>query len=201
MDIIFECLTKWLAPVLSFTAEEAWLSRYPDSQGSIHLELFPELPFLWNDPKLSKKYDGLRAIRKVLTGAIEVARANKVMGSSLQADVKLYINVNKKNFSDSSTLWSTPNGDVSLNVDGQTVFFEDVFAEDIDWAELSITSNAELVKGPVPEGAYPIPYEQNMGVVVTLADGNKCERCWRVLPEVKTDLCQRCTKVVEGMEG
>jgi isoleucyl-tRNA synthetase len=201
MDITFDCLVKWLSPVLCFTAEEAWLSRYPHEKGSVHLEIFPELPFMWDAPELAKKYEGLRAIRKVMTGALEVARASKVIGSSLQASVKLFINVNAKKFSDSSILMSTPSGSVSLSVDGQAFFFEDVFSGDIDLAELSITSQVELIKGPVPEGAFIIEGEQDIGVLVTPATGHKCERCWKVLPEVVTDLCKRCTTVVEKLEG
>ncbi|MBP9692687.1 MAG: isoleucine--tRNA ligase, partial [Alphaproteobacteria bacterium] len=90
MDIVFECLTKWLAPVLCFTAEEAWLSRYPNKE-SVHLELFSGLPFLWDAPTLAKKYEGLRDIRKVMTGALEVARASKQIGSSLQAQLRLIL--------------------------------------------------------------------------------------------------------------
>lgn len=172
MDIIFECLTKWLAPVLCFTAEEAWLNRYPETQGSVHLELFPELPFMWDAPSLAKKYEGLRDIRRVMTGALEVARASKVIGSSLQGTIKLYVNSSLKNF-----------------------------IKEVDLAELSITSAVEVVEGPVPENAFTLEDTPKVGVVVTLASGNKCERCWKVLPEVTTDLCKRCENVVEGLEG
>ncbi|HUX79996.1 MAG TPA: isoleucine--tRNA ligase, partial [Alphaproteobacteria bacterium] len=67
MDLVFECLTNWLAPVLCFTAEETWLTRYPSQKGSVHLEYFPSLPFTWNAPDLAEKYEGLRNIRKVMT--------------------------------------------------------------------------------------------------------------------------------------
>lgn len=173
MDITFDCLVKWLAPVLSFTAEEAWLSRYPGAQGSVHLETFPALPFMWDVPELAIKYEGLREIRKVMTGALEVARASKVIGSSLQASIKLFL-------------------DSSLNS----------YIEDVDLAELSITSEVEVVKGPIPEDAFTLVELPNVGVLVTLASGEKCNRCWKVLPEVGTveaypDLCQRCSSVVE----
>ncbi|MBA3813297.1 MAG: isoleucine--tRNA ligase [Alphaproteobacteria bacterium] len=176
MDITFDCLVKWLSPVLCFTAEEAWLSRYPQSQGSVHLETFPELPFKWNALELGRKYDGLRAIRKLMTGALEVARASKVFGSSLQAKVTLFIDSSHK-----------------------------VFIQNVDLAELSITSDVEVIEGPVPEGAFMLDETPNMGVRVTLASGNKCNRCWRVLPEVGTveitpDLCCRCGTVVERMD-
>lgn len=169
MDIIFECLTKWLAPVLCFTAEEAWLSRYGAAKGkeSVHLELFPELPFAWDAPELAKKYEGLRNIRKVMTGALEVARALKVMGSSLQAHVTVFIDPSQA-----------------------------PFIQGVDLAELSITSSVEVLKGAFPDNAFTLEEAPGIGVLVTLASGEKCERCWKILPEVEVDLCQRCAGVV-----
>lgn len=174
MDITFDCLTKWLAPVLCFTAEEAWLSRRPQQGQSVHLETFPELPFAWDSPSLDAKYAGLRDIRKVLTGALEVARASKQIGSSLQATVKLFIDPSHS-----------------------------AFVKDVDLAELSITSGVETIEGPAPEGAFTLEDVLGVGVVVALADGNKCDRCWKVLPEVGTveaypELCHRCASVVEN---
>lgn len=176
MDITFDCLTKWLSPVLCFTAEEAWLSRYPSPEGSVHLETFPELPFMWDAPSLAKKYDGLRTIRKVMTGALEVARASKQIGSSLQATVKLFID---------SSLTS--------------------FIKGVDLAELSITSGVEVIEGPVPVDAFTLEDTPNLGVVVTLASGDKCNRCWKVLSEVGTiedypDLCHRCASVISSAQ-
>ena len=174
MNLTFECLTKWLAPVLCFTAEEAWLSRYPHSTESIHAELFPALPFAWNAPQLVEKYEGLRTIRKVMTGALEVARASKQIGSSLQAHVEIYLNASLKPFID-----------------------------DIDLAEISITSHAKVFESHVfPDNAFILEEAPGIGVIVTAASGEKCARCWKILPEVGTieafsDLCQRCAEVVE----
>lgn len=176
MDITFDCLTKWLAPVLCFTAEEAWLSRYSMITGkeSVHLETFPELPFAWDAPTLAKKYEGLRNIRKVMTGALEVARASKEIGSSLQANIKVFMDPSFK-----------------------------AFIKDVDLAELSITSEVEVMEGPISEKAFTIEDVPGIGVQVILASGDKCNRCWKILPEVGTieaysDLCKRCTAVVEG---
>lgn len=179
MDITFDCLTKWLAPVLCFTAEEAWLSRYSMNTGkeSVHLETFPELPFAWDAPTLAKKYEGLRNIRKVMTGALEVARASKEIGSSLQANIKVFMDPSFK-----------------------------AFIKDVDLAELSITSEVEVMEGPIPEKAFKIEDVPGIGVQVILASGDKCNRCWKILPEVGTleahpDLCKRCGTVVGGMDG
>ena len=75
---------KWLAPMLPFTMEEAWLDRRPDAQ-SVHLEQFPELPADWRDDALAEKWRKVRQVRRVVTGALEIERAKKVIGSSLEA--------------------------------------------------------------------------------------------------------------------
>jgi isoleucyl-tRNA synthetase len=173
MDILFECLTKWLAPVLCFTAEEAWLSRYPSKNGSIHLEIFPSLPFTWVAPSLAKKYEGLRNIRKVMTGALEVARASKQIGSSLQAQLKLMLN---------PSLMS--------------------FIEGVDLAELSITSHVEVHTAHILNEGFMLEEVPGVSVLVSPAAGEKCARCWKVLPEVSQveafpDLCHRCAQAVE----
>jgi isoleucyl-tRNA synthetase len=168
MDIVFECLMKWLAPVLCFTAEEAWLTRYPSEKGSVHLELFPTSPYLWNNPELAKKIEALRNIRKVMTGAIEVARNSKLIGSSLQAQLTLFL-------------------DPSLSS----------FIKDVDLAELSITSAVELKEESAPTDAFTLEDVDGVAVKVTLATGEKCVRCWKILPNVE-ELCCRCATVVES---
>jgi isoleucyl-tRNA synthetase len=91
LDHLHRCLTTWLAPVLCFTAEEAWCARFGDDT-SVHLELFPDLPATWHDPALAAKWDTIRAIRRRITGPIEDARKANAIGSSLQAAVELPLN-------------------------------------------------------------------------------------------------------------
>ncbi len=166
MDRTFDCLCRWLAPILCFTAEEAWLARHGDAPGrSVHLEQFPEVPEAWLDPDLAARWDRLRELRRVATGALELERAAKRIGSSLQAAVEIFA--------------PAPVGDVDL-------------------AELCITSAATLRVGPPPEDAFTLPEVPGVGVRVGLADGARCERCWRVLPEVHDELCRRCAAVVGG---
>jgi isoleucyl-tRNA synthetase len=173
MNFIFECLTSWLSPVLCFTSEEAWLARYPNHKGSIHTELFPSLSFEWNSPELAQKYEGLRDVRKVMTGALEVARASKQIGSSLQAQVEVFLN---------------PSYMPHL--------------EGVDLAELSITSKAVIVDThTLPENGFQLEDVPHVVVLVNPAFGEKCARCWKVLPEVGEiknfpDLCGRCADVV-----
>jgi isoleucyl-tRNA synthetase len=174
MDRTFDCLCRWLAPILCFTAEEAWLARHGDAPGrSVHLELFPEVPAIWHDPALGERWAKLREVRRVVTGALEVERAQKRIGSSLQAAVTVYV----------------PEPLLSALKEG-------------DLAELCITSAATAEAGTPPAGAFMLPDVPAIGVVVSPAAGARCERCWRVLPEVghvhsHDDLCRRCADVID----
>jgi isoleucyl-tRNA synthetase len=169
LDRLFDCLTRWLAPVLCFTAEEAWLARHGDAPGSsVHLALFPEVPAAWRDDALAAKWSRIRELRRVVTGAIEIARAQKVLGASLQADAEIV--------ADESYLAALA---------------------DVDLPEVCITSSGTLRAGTPPEGFFTLPDVAGVGVRVGLAAGEKCQRCWRVLPEVGSipahpDLCIRC---------
>ena len=62
MDLLFTCLSRWLAPFLSFTAEEAYLARHPETSGSVHLEQFPDLPETWRDERSRGALERLSAI-------------------------------------------------------------------------------------------------------------------------------------------
>ena len=88
LDHLHRCLTVWLAPVLCFTAEEAWCARFGEDK-SVHLELFPALPPEWRDDALAAKWEDLRLGRAELTRRLELARQQGVIGSSLQARIDL----------------------------------------------------------------------------------------------------------------
>jgi isoleucyl-tRNA synthetase len=170
MDHIFNCLVHWLAPALSFTAEEAWLTRYgQETENSIHLQTFPTIPVEWYDASLDNYWTQIRQVRSVITGALEVERAAKTIGSSLQAHVAVYVSA-----------------DIANMLKG------------IDLAELAITSSASLIVAQKPASAFELESVDNVGVVVNIAEGQKCVRCWKVLPEVlnsETDICHRCHEV------
>ena len=154
IDEIFKATTLWLAPILSFTAEEAWLSRYPDKEtsgGSVHLEEFPLISRLWRNEAVDEKWDQVRRVRRVVTGALEIERAEKRIGSSLEAAPKIYI------------------ADAALR---------DVLSG-VDLAEVCITSGAELIAGEAPDGAFKLPDVPGVGVVSGRAAGKKCARSWR----------------------
>ncbi len=173
LDRIFDCLTAWLAPFLCFTAEEAWLARpRGGDDASVHERLFPVLPQDWRDEALAAKWEIVRRLRRVVTGAIEVERAANRLGASLQAHPVVYANEEFRQA-----------------------------AQGIDLAELCITSAAELTEAPAPENAYRLPDVEGVAVVVQRARGEKCERCWQVLPEVGTiadapGVCGRCADAV-----
>jgi isoleucyl-tRNA synthetase len=159
IEELFRATVVWLAPMLPFTAEESWLSRYPSPEGSVHLELFPELPAAWRDDALAEKWRKVRTVRRVITGAIEIERAQKRIGSSLEAAPVVYV--------------ADP----------------DLFAAllDIDLAEIAITSAATLVEGDGPPDAFRLDDVKGVAVEVRLAEGTKCARSWKILPSVGSD--------------
>ncbi len=169
LDEIFSCLTAWLAPILCFTAEEAWLERTGDDpENSVHLRVFPDIPESWRDDVLAAKWDTVRRVRRVVTGALEIERAEKRIGSSLQGAPTLY-------------------------VDRQT---QAVLA-DVDMAEIAITSALAVDVGEAPEGAFVLDDVAGVGVVPGVAKGAKCVRCYQVRDDVSEDgICARCTTSV-----
>ena len=174
MKEVLDRLTAWIAPVCVFTSEEVFLARNPDTDGSIHLTTFPETPSDWRDEALGEKWKKVRAVRRVVTGALEVERREKRIGASLEAAPVVYV----------------ADADLRAAYDG------------LDAAELFITSGATLTGDAPPDGAFRLEGESaDVAVVPAKADGGKCQRCWRILPEVGTvpshdDLCQRCADVV-----
>ncbi len=172
LDQLFHCLVRWLAPVLVFTAEEAWLCRYPSQEqegGSVHLERFPELPESWRDPELAGRWERIRRIRRVVTGALEVARKERRIGSSLEARPVVYLGAEDR-----------------------------ALVEPVDLAELAITSGIVYGSGEPPAEAFRLEEVPGVAVVSALASGRKCARCWRILEEVdeQSELCRRCRDVV-----
>jgi isoleucyl-tRNA synthetase len=159
LDQLFRCTVIWLAPILCFTAEEAWLLRSGADAASVHLELFPDVPKSWRDERLADKWRKIRMVRRVVTGALEIERAHKRIGSSLEAAPVIYI------------------------ID------PDLFASlvDVDMAEISITSGATIVQGEGPEHAFRLPDVPGVAVEPRPAAGRKCARSWKILPNVGAD--------------
>ncbi|MGA8946992.1 MAG: class I tRNA ligase family protein, partial [Pseudolabrys sp.] len=159
LDQLFRCTVTWLAPMLCFTAEEAWLSRYGDAAKSVHLEMFPEVPALWRDDELADKWRKIRAVRRVVTGALEIERAQKRIGSSLEAHPIVHVSNEE--------------------------LYEAVV--DCDLAEACITSAATLVRDERLGGAFHLPEVEGVAVVPNLAEGKKCARSWKILTTIGAD--------------
>ncbi len=81
--VIFDAMTRWLAPILPFTMEETWASA--GNETSVHLELFAEIPAEWRDDALEAEWNKVKRVRRVVLGAIEVERREKRIRSSLEA--------------------------------------------------------------------------------------------------------------------
>jgi isoleucyl-tRNA synthetase len=151
IEHIFRAVTVWLAPVLVFTTEEVWSAR-DAAHRSIHLEQFPAIPTAWRDDQLATTWETIRLLRLAVTGAIEIARAEKQIGSSLEAAPRVYL--------------SNPEHLKAL--------------EGVDFAEVCITSDIAIEFGtPIPESAFRLAEAPDVGVVVEPARGIKCARSWR----------------------
>jgi isoleucyl-tRNA synthetase len=158
IEEIFRAVTLWLAPILVFTAEESWLSRYPDAE-SVHLETFPEIPVAWQDEALAARWSTIRKVRRVVTGALEIERAQKRIGSSLEAAPHVYIA--DKDLSD--------------------------LVRSVDFADICITSAITIIDGEAPADAFRLDDVHGVAVVSARAEGQKCARSWRYSTEVGTD--------------
>jgi isoleucyl-tRNA synthetase len=159
LDHLFRCTVTWLAPMLCFTAEEAWMSRYGADASSVHLELFPDVPASWRNDRLADRWRKIRAVRRVVTGALEIERAQKRIGSSLEAHPIVHI--------------------------ANEELFEAAAACDL--AEVCITSAATLVEGEGPAEAFRLPDVTGVAVVPNLAEGTKCARSWKILTTIGAD--------------
>ncbi|MBK5927757.1 isoleucine--tRNA ligase [Rhodobaculum claviforme] len=168
LDLLFHRLTTWLAPILVFTMEDVWLSRFPSDDDSVHLQDIPDTPADWHDAGLAAKWSGIRQARRVVTAALEVQRRDKVIGASLEAAPMVHIH-------DSDVL-------AALRT--------------VDFADLCITSDITLSGDPIPQEAFRLPEVPGIGVVFEKAEGQKCQRCWKILPDVgrhtHPGTCARC---------
>jgi isoleucyl-tRNA synthetase len=158
---LFERLTTWLAPMLPFTMEEAWLECYPDAE-SVHLEQFRQTPAEWKNEALAEKWKKVRQVRRVVTGALEIERAKKTIGSSLEAVPVVYM--------DNTAL--------------------EAAIGDVDMAEMAITSDLVISHESAPADAFRLDDVAGVAVVVKKAAERgltKCARSWRYTADVGSD--------------
>ncbi len=170
LDILFHRLTTWLAPMLVFTMEDVWLQRFPGAESSVHMQDFPATPD-WRDAALAARWETLRKVRRVVTGAIEVERTAKVIGASLEAAPTVYVDADTKALLDS-----------------------------VDFADICITSALTVADSTAPEAAFTLPDVAGVSVTFAKADGEKCQRCWKILPDVGSHghegVCGRCDEAL-----
>jgi isoleucyl-tRNA synthetase len=159
VDEIFTRVTRWLAPILAFTCEEAWLARHPSADGSVHIETFPETPANWRDETLAAKWRVIRNVRRVVTGALEIERAQKRIGSALEAAPLVHI------------------------VDDATR----AVVESVDFAEVCITSGLTIAAGEGPAEAFRLDDAPGIAVTPQRASGVKCARSWRYFDPASAD--------------
>ncbi|WP_209505473.1 MULTISPECIES: isoleucine--tRNA ligase [unclassified Ruegeria] len=172
LDILFHRLTTWLAPVLVFTMEEVWLERFSGDDSSVHLVDFPDTPADWRDAELEANMAKVRRVRRAVTAALEIQRQDKVIGSSLEAAPIVHVD------------------------DGDT---RDLLATfDVD--DMCITSGLTVTGDPAPAEAFRVPEIEGVAVVFEKAEGEKCQRCWKILPDVNrhthTGVCRRCDEAL-----
>ncbi len=167
LDALYARLTTWLAPILTFTMEEVWLERN-GADTSVHLVDFPDTPDAWRNDVLAARAETVRAVRRVVTGALEEQRTGKVIGSSLEAAPVVYLSPE----------------------------LAAVITDPATFADLCITSQITIVEGAAPEGAFTLDDVTGVGVVFAMSQGEKCARCWKILPDVGTHshagVCGRC---------
>jgi isoleucyl-tRNA synthetase len=157
MDLVFERLVVWLSPILAFTAEEAWTTRFPEA-GALAFRTFPETPDSWRDEAAAGAWGTALAVRRVVTGALEVARRDKLIGASLDAHVDIYAD---------GFVWP--------------------FGPDMPPEDVMITSGAAIKGGSAPDGAFRLADDPNLAVAVRRAEGAKCARSWKISPDVGAD--------------
>ncbi|KAF0676607.1 isoleucine--tRNA ligase [Profundibacterium mesophilum] len=176
LGAIYDRLIPWLAPILTFTTEEVWLERHKDAGASVHLADMPATPEDWRDDALAERMGRVRSVRRVVTGALEEKRRDKTIGASLEAAPVVYLA-----------------DELARAVSDPATF-----------ADLCITSGITLSTNTAPEGAFTLEGVEGVAVVFDEADGAKCQRCWKILPDVGThahpDVCGRCDAALAEIE-
>ncbi len=168
LNFIFEYIVRWLAPSLSFTCEEAWKAK--GNKSSIHLEDFLETPNDFKNTNIANKWNIIKNIRKVITGALEKKRADKIIGSSLESHVKIFLTDDIKN-------------EVS----------------DINFDEIAITSSFEILDFKNSNNNFSLEEVKGVNVEITKVSGSKCERCWKYQSNLTAkNLCNRCEEIIKS---
>ena len=159
VDAICDAVLKWLAPILVFTTDEAWAMFRPNGAPSVHVEIFPQGLGAWRDDALAERWRKIRRVRAVVTGALEIERANKTIGASLEAAPIVHVS----------------DADLRAALDG------------VDFAEVCITSGVDIRADEGPADAFRLPDVSGVAVAPVKAQGRKCARSWKISPLVGAD--------------
>lgn len=164
LEVLLDTLTSWLAAYIPFTSEETWNAKGPNvltqyNLQTVHQKTYPELSATWHNLQVESDWETLRNIRRVVTGAIEIERAEKRLGSSLEAHPFLFLNND----------------------------YEQKLSANMDWSELAITSQFTIIHGEPSAEAFKLDDVKDVGVVVQKAKGEKCQRSWKILTDVGAD--------------
>ena len=166
--IIFNHLIRWLAPSLVFTCEEAWKAY--GNKTSIHLEQFLKVDKIYKNDLIAKKWNNIKDIRKVITGALEKKRADKTIGSSLEAHINIYLSKEIKSI-----------------------------VSNVDMSEIAITSSSSIITEKKPISGFNLEDIKDVVIEVEKAKGEKCNRCWKYSVKINTNnICERCSESIEG---
>ena len=160
VELLFRSTVTWLAPMLPFTTDETWATRYGEDVKSVHLEDFVNPDSAWEDNELAERWEKIRKVRRVVTGALEIERAEKRIGSSLEAAPTVYI----------------ANAELAGALEGVA-----------DFEDMCITSAIQIVAGEGPVEAFTMDDVAGVRVVPDLAEGKKCARSWRISKDVGSD--------------
>ena len=143
---------KWFAPILSFTTEEIFQILNKEKKSSVHLEDFPDIPAKWENKKIFEKWEKLKIVRNVANAGMEVKRASKDIGSSLEADIEVHLS------------------EEYLKL-----------VKDINLSEFFITSNAKAKNMTNSDKFFKLEGINDIAVSVKKSAGEKCSRCWKIL--------------------
>ena len=168
LDILFNHLLTLLAPILCFTAEEAWQSRL-GKDTSVHNQNFPKVNDSWKNSEIFSKWEHLKLIRKAVNGAIEIERKNKLLGSSLEASVEIY--------------FKDKDGINKINVN--------------DLENICIVSKLSITQANNVEDYFQLNELADVGIKIKKVSGEKCNRCWKYFDKLNHNICQRCNDAIK----
>ena len=161
LNVLINFLLKWFSPILAFTSEEAYQVIKNKKYKSIHLQDFPVIPFMWNNSEIKNKWIGIKKVKQVVNAAIEDIRNKKIIGSSLEANVIVYLK------------------DEYLNIIKQE-----------DLSEIFICSEAKAESFINQNDLFSLKDVEGVAVKILKAKGQKCSRCWKILEKpCSRDIC------------